>query len=31
MISTGPQRDETILCDNSPLLGWFPSVHSSLL
>jgi adenylosuccinate synthase len=27
MISTGPQRDETILCDDSPLLRWFPSVH----
>src|SRR5438094_6579435 len=31
MISTGPQRDETILCDDSPLLRWFPSVRSSLL
>ncbi|HEV8643897.1 MAG TPA: adenylosuccinate synthase, partial [Methylomirabilota bacterium] len=31
MISTGPQRDETILCEDSPLLRWFPSVRSSLL
>jgi adenylosuccinate synthase len=31
LISTGPQRDETILCDDSPLLRWFPSVRSSLL
>jgi len=31
MISTGAQRDETILCEDSPLLGWFPSVRSSLL
>jgi adenylosuccinate synthase len=31
MISTGPQRDETIVCDDSPLLRWFPSVRSSLL
>jgi adenylosuccinate synthase len=31
MISTGPQRDETILCDDSPLSRWFPSVRSSLL
>jgi adenylosuccinate synthase len=31
MVSTGPQRDETILCEDSPLLGWFPSVRSSLL
>jgi adenylosuccinate synthase len=31
MVSTGAQRDETILCDDSPLLRWFPSVRSSLL
>jgi hypothetical protein len=31
MISTGAQRDETILCEGSPLLRWFPSVRSSLL
>jgi adenylosuccinate synthase len=31
MISTGAQRDETILCEDSPLLRWFPSVRSSLL
>jgi adenylosuccinate synthase len=30
MISTGPQRDDTILCEDSPLLRWFPSVRSSL-
>ena len=30
LISTGPQRDETILCEDSPLLRWFPSVRSSL-
>jgi adenylosuccinate synthase len=31
LISTGAQRDETILCEDSPLLRWFPSVRSSLL
>jgi adenylosuccinate synthase len=31
LISTGPQRDDTILCEDSPLLRWFPSVRSSLL
>jgi adenylosuccinate synthase len=31
LISTGAVRDETIVCDDSPLLGWFPSVRSSLL
>src|SRR5256712_11455418 len=31
LISTGAQRDETILCETSPLLRWFPSVRSSLL
>jgi adenylosuccinate synthase len=30
LISTGPQRDETILCEDSPLLGWYPSVRSSI-
>ena len=30
LISTGPQRDETILCEDSPLLRWFPSFRSSL-
>lgn len=30
LISTGPQRDETILVDDSPLTRWFPSVRSSL-
>jgi hypothetical protein len=24
-------RDDTIVCDDSPLLRWFPSVRSSLL
>jgi adenylosuccinate synthase len=31
MISTGPQRDETIICEDSPLLRWFPAVRTSLL
>jgi adenylosuccinate synthase len=31
MISTGAQREETIVCDDSPLLRWFPSVRASLL
>jgi adenylosuccinate synthase len=31
LISTGAQRDETILCEDSPLLRWFPSVRASLL
>ena len=31
LISTGAQRDETILCEDSPLLRWFPSVRSSLM
>jgi len=31
LISTGAQRDETILCEDSPLLRWYPSVRSSLL
>jgi adenylosuccinate synthase len=31
LISTGAQRDETILCEDSPLLGWYPSVRSSLM
>jgi adenylosuccinate synthase len=31
MVSTGPQRDDTILCEDSPLHRWFPSVRSSLL
>jgi adenylosuccinate synthase len=30
LISTGAQREETILCEDSPLLRWFPSVRSSL-
>jgi adenylosuccinate synthase len=30
LISTGAQRDETILCEDSPLLRWYPSVRSSL-
>ena len=30
LISTGAQRDETILCEDSPLMRWFPSVRSSL-
>ncbi len=31
MISTGAQRNETILCEDSPLLDWFPSIRGSLL
>jgi adenylosuccinate synthase len=31
LISTGPQRDETILVEDSPLTRWFPSVRSTLL
>jgi adenylosuccinate synthase len=31
LISTGAVRDETIVCDDSPLLRWFPSVRSSLV
>jgi adenylosuccinate synthase len=31
MISTGAQRAETILCEDSPLMRWFPSVRSSLV
>ena len=30
LISTGAQREETILCEDSPLLRWLPSVRSSL-
>jgi adenylosuccinate synthase len=30
LVSTGPQRAETILCEDSPLVRWFPSVRSSL-
>jgi len=31
LISTGPRRAETIVCEDSPLLSWFPSVRASLL
>ncbi len=31
MISTGAQRTETILCEDSPLLRWFPAVRTTLL
>jgi adenylosuccinate synthase len=31
LISTGAQRAESILCEDSPLLRWYPSVRSSLL
>ena len=31
MISTGPQRAETIVTESSPLTRWFPSVRSSLI
>ncbi len=30
LISTGAVRHDTILCETSPLLRWFPSVRSSL-
>jgi adenylosuccinate synthase len=30
LISTGATRHDTILCEDSPLLGWFPSVRASL-
>jgi adenylosuccinate synthase len=30
MISTGAQRNETIVCEGSPLLRWFPGLRSSL-
>jgi adenylosuccinate synthase len=30
MVSTGARRTETILCEDSPLLRWYPSVRSSL-
>jgi adenylosuccinate synthase len=31
LISTGAQRAETILCEHSPLLRWYPSVRSSIM
>jgi adenylosuccinate synthase len=31
LISTGAVRDDTIVCESSPLLDWFPSVRSGLL
>ena len=31
LVSTGAVRDETIVCDDSPLLRWFPSIRSSLV
>ncbi len=31
LISTGAQRDETILCEDSPLLRWYPVVRGSLV
>jgi adenylosuccinate synthase len=30
LVSTGAQRTETILCEDSPLLRWFPSVRASV-
>ncbi|MBI3635684.1 MAG: adenylosuccinate synthase [Candidatus Rokubacteria bacterium] len=30
LISTGPVRHDTILCEESPLVRWFPSVRESL-
>jgi adenylosuccinate synthase len=31
LISTGAVRDETIVCEESPLLRWFPGVRSSII
>jgi len=31
LISTGAVRDETILCEDSPLTRWFPALRSALL
>jgi adenylosuccinate synthase len=31
LISTGAVRDDTIVCEGSPLLRWFPSVRASVL
>jgi adenylosuccinate synthase len=31
LISTGAVRSDTIVCEESPLPGWFPSVRASLL
>src|SRR5205085_4272618 len=31
LISTGAVRHDTIVCEDSPLLRWYPSVRSSLL
>jgi adenylosuccinate synthase len=30
LISTGAVRDETILCDDTPLVRWFPGLRASL-
>jgi adenylosuccinate synthase len=30
LISTGAVRDDTIVCDDSPLLEWFPTLRGSL-
>ena len=30
LISTGAVRDETILCEDSPLTRWFPGLTSAL-
>jgi len=30
LISTGAVRDDTILCEDSPLTGWFPALRSGL-
>jgi adenylosuccinate synthase len=31
MISTGPQRADTILCEDSPLPRWFPAVRAGIM
>jgi adenylosuccinate synthase len=30
LISTGAVRDDTIVCQSSPLLSWYPDVRASL-
>ena len=31
LVSTGAVRHETILCEDSPLLRWYPTVRSSIV
>jgi hypothetical protein len=30
VVSTGPERDETILMPDSPLTHWYPSLRGSI-